>query len=49
MNGKTLFIADVGEVVVLICVGKVTKNIQIMAHFGHKKRLTALMMLSVLS
>ena len=22
--------------VVLICVGKVTKNIQIMAHFGHK-------------
>ena len=34
--------------VVLICVGKVTKNIQIMAHFGHKKKTdSTLMMLSV--
>ena len=33
---------------VLICVGKVTKNIQIMAHFGHKKKTdSTLMMLSV--
>ena len=34
--------------VVLICVGKVTKNIQIMAHFDIKKKTdSTLMMLSV--
>ena len=33
--------------VVLICVGKVTKNIQIMAHFGQKKDRQHLLVLSV--